>query len=274
MFPVLLAIGPFELRTLSVISVLAFLVMAFVFWRKGREEHYELGEYFDGFILATISGFLAGRVAFVALNWGQFGWQFLKYLDIVSYPGSNTVIALTAATLFLYQFAAKRKWDEFEVLDFWVLAVANGTLLTQLGLFLDGSSFGTVTELPVGVMFPGTQELRHPVQLYTAAFFMILAWYLSQVEYRFRTFEWYRGGKKNAKSGFLFAVFLLGVSTWFFATSWVNQPIFLIGGINWDRIGTAVGFALGVVFLLRRSGRLEGRRKTAVKVAEKSDETV
>lgn len=272
MFPVLLAIGPFELRTLSIFSLLAFFVSAFVFWRKGREEHYDLSEYFDGFILATLIGFLCGRIGFIILNWGQFGWQVLKYFDVISYPGVNGVVALVAAAMYLYTFAHKRKWDEFEVLDFWVLAAANGSIWQHIGTFFDGTHFGTLTELPLGMVFPGTQEPRHPSQLYSALFFMLLAWYLSRVEYRYRTFEWYRGGKKNAKSGFLFTVFLLTVSLWYFATSWVREPVAVAAGINIDRILAAVSFGAGLLFLLSRAGILGAKKRQ--QVSKEADETL
>lgn len=269
MFPVLLAIGPFELRTLSLISALAFFVMAFVFWRKGREEHYDMHEYFDGFILASILGFVVGRLGFIGLNWERFGFNIVQYFDSMAYPGISSLLAVIAASVYLYLFAKKRKWDAFEVLDFWALAAVNGALFLHIGLFLDGTHFGTLTNLPVGLVFPGTQEPHHPVQLYSVLFYLALALYLAWVEYRYRTFSWYRGGKKNANSGFLFVVAVLAVSIWFFATSWVRMPISTVLGSGMDRILASVGFAIGLVLLFYRGGILGVRKKPAASMKQK-----
>lgn len=263
MLPVLFSVGPFELRTLSVFLVIAFLTSAFTFWRKGREEHYSEGEFFDGFIMATILGFLAGRIGFVLLNYQRFGFSILQWLDIFAYPGVNGVIALLAATVFLYQFTAKNKWDVYEVLDFWVLALSSGLTLAYIGLFFDGTAVGNATSLPVGMMFPGLLEPHHPVQLYAAVFFLLVTLYLGRVEYRYRTFEWYRFGKKTAQTGFLVSMFLIASALFFFLLSWLKNPTIQIGGINFDRILALVVFVTGLLLLFTRSGRSFFKKRSA-----------
>jgi phosphatidylglycerol:prolipoprotein diacylglycerol transferase len=263
MFPVLLSFGPFELRTLSVFLIVAFLTSSFIFWRKGREEHYNEGEFFDGFILATLVGFVAGRVGFIALNYERFGLAVLHWFDIFAYPGINGVIGLLCATVYLYRYAQHNKWDVFEVLDFWVLSLTSGLTLGYIGLFFDGTAVGRATTLPIGLVFPGLIEPHHPAQLYAAFFFGIISMYLSRVEYRYRTFEWYRSGKKTAQTGFLVSIFLIATSLFFFIVSWVKTPVFSIAGIDLDRILALLAFVGGVILLYTRSGRTFLKRKPA-----------
>jgi prolipoprotein diacylglyceryltransferase len=263
MFPVLFSFGPFELRTLSVFLVVAFLTSSFIFWRKGREEHYNEGEFFDGFILASLIGFVAGRIGFIALNYERFGLAVLHWLDIFAYPGINGSIGLLCATFYLYHFAQKNKWDVFEVLDFWVLSLASGLTLGYIGLFFDGTAVGKATTLPIGLVFPGLIESHHPAQLYAALFFLCISIYLGRVEYRYRSFEWYRSGKKTAQTGFLVSIFLIAASLFFFLISWVKPPVFSISGIDIDRILALVAFVVGVILLYTRSGRSFLKRRVA-----------
>lgn len=269
MYPVLVQLGPFELRTLSVFTILAFLTTAFLFWRKGKEEHYPEVQLFDGFLLAVLIGFVFGRFGYIVAEFGSFGFSILKWLDVFGYPGINGVIGVAAATIYLYKHAKKHKWDPFEILDFWVLSLAGGLALGYLGLFFDGTAFGLQTDLPVGFVFPGLQEPHHPTPLYFAIFFMILSWYLSWVEYRYRTFEWYRAGKKTAQTGFLIATFIIASSIFFFMMTWFKPPIFSFFGVNADRLLTLGGVFYGAGLMWHRSGRtFRARKKVAASVVE------
>ncbi|MDQ5950881.1 MAG: phosphatidylglycerol---prolipoprotein diacylglyceryl transferase, partial [Patescibacteria group bacterium] len=72
----------FELRTLSFFMVLSFLMTAFLFWKKGREEHYPEIQLFDGFLLASMLGFIIGRVGYVLSQLNLLGWSVFKWVDV------------------------------------------------------------------------------------------------------------------------------------------------------------------------------------------------
>lgn len=268
MFPVLFTIGPFELRTLSFFMVLSFLMTAFLFWKKGREEHYPEIQLFDGFLLASMLGFVVGRVGYVLSQLSLLGWSVFKWVDVFNYPGINGAIGVIAASLYLYHFAKHYKWDAFEILDFWVLSLSGGLAVGYVGLFLDGSAFGIPTQLPWGITFPGLQEPHHPTQLYFAVFFFILSWYLAKVEYKYRTFEWYRAGKKTAQTGFLVSLFLVAATAFFLLMTWFKPPIFAFFGVNGDRVAAIAGLLFGAGLLFHRSGRTFSRPKKRTVIAE------
>ncbi|MEX0895955.1 MAG: prolipoprotein diacylglyceryl transferase family protein [Patescibacteria group bacterium] len=255
MYPVLLQLGPFALRTLSVFFILAFFTTAFLFWRKIREEHYPEDQVFDGFLLSALVGFIAGRFGYIASQFDIFGIDLIKWIDIATYPGINGAVSVLAAALFLYRYARKKKWDVFEILDFWVLGLAGGLAIVYVGLFFDGTGFGTATELPWGIVFPGLQEPHHPIQLYYAAFYLVLSWYLAMVEYSYRSFTWYRAGRKTANAGFLVSVFFIASAVFYFGMSWVKMPIFTFFDLNIDRLVALLAIVLGVLLLFFRSGR-------------------
>jgi len=262
MYPIILNLGFFKLKSLTVLAILALFSASFTFWRKGKEEHYNLFELFDAFVSSGVFGVIVGRLAFALFNWPSFKENFWLVFNIVSTPGNQPLLALAGAAFYLYLLAKKRKWDPFEILDFWVTAVSLGMMFIYLGFFLVGSYAGKLTTLPWGIVMPGTFEKSHPVQLYFAAFFLFLFNYLVKVEYKYRTFEWYRQGKKTAQSGFLLSMFLIFASAFYLLMTFVSLPSMMFAGQVLDPLIYLIVLVFGIGLLLNRSGRsLKKQRK-------------
>lgn len=253
MFPILLQLGPLTVRTLNILMVVAFLATAFIFWRKTREEHYEEAMVFDGFLLSILFGLLFSRIIFIIMRFEEFGQHVWRWFDIFGYPGFSLFALAVGATYYLYRYAVKKKWDAFEILDFWSMALSLGLSLVWLGFFFEGTAFGTPTQLPWGITFPGVFEKHHPAQLYFAFLYLCLFLYLSWVEYRYRTFSWYRRGKNTAYTGFLISVFLLVAGIFSFGLSWVMVPSFSLWSINGEMLLSIVAAIGGGLLLASRS---------------------
>lgn len=257
MLPILFTTPFFVLRTLTVFSVIAYLVSLFFYWKKGKEEHYDEAVMFDGFLLSSIVGLIVGRISFVILNFSSFSSALLSWFDIWNHPGSLFEVGLIAAGLYLARFAKNQKWDVFEILDFWSIAVAAGLAILNIAYFLDGSQFGTATTLPWGVTFEGLLEPHHPTQLYRFIFFSVLVWYLSWVELRYRTYEWYRVGKRNAQTGFLIAMFLIMLGVFNLLLSPISLETSNFFGISMLSISSALSATVGAMIMVSRSGRFQ-----------------
>ena len=258
MFPDLFCIGPFCLRSLSVMLALGFFVTGLIFFRKVREEHYLEMEAFDGFLLSLIAGFIVGRLAFVGLHFSQFGFSLWKWFDISTYPGVVGTAAIIGAGWYLFRYSRKFTDDTFELLDIWTISVAGGLFVVWLGMFLDGASLGNATALPIGVRFPGLLEPHVPIQLFVALFFLLLAFYLQWVEFRYRTYSWYRSGKKSAQSGFLVSVSIILCSLLWVGLSFLRPAQLVVAGVPLDTGLALAGVIVGVLLLFLRSGRKIG----------------
>lgn len=255
MFPILFAIKPITIYTIGVFMVIAFLTAGYVFWRRGREEHYQEEELFDAFLLTTLWGFIWSRVGFVVLHFSAFGFSPLKWLDVMNSPGTFPFLGLVVGGFWLYNHAKKKKWDECEILDFAVLALTAALAIISLGSFFDGSGFGNPTSLPWGVTFPAVFDRRHPTQLYGAVFYMGLYAYLAWLEPRYRMFEWYRNKKHSAPTGFLFGVFCIAYGLYGILLTFLMPPSVTFFEVNIDlpiRVGILV---FGIIRLLMQSGR-------------------
>ena len=255
MFPILLSAGPFELRTMTIFVIIAFFLASFIFWRKCKEEHYREAEIFDGFLISAILGSLIARAVFILFNFKIIGFHVLSWFDFTKFPGINLIAGLAVAAFLLYKTAVRNKWDEFEILDFWVTGVALGLFVYYLGTFFDGTGYGYATNLPWGTVFPNLIEPHHPVQMYFALFYLSLYLYLSRVEYTYRTFFWYRHGKKTAQTGFLTAVFLIFVSVATLVLAIFKPATLEFMGINLDMVISGFMAVFGTVLLFIRSGR-------------------
>ena len=260
MWPILFTVGRFELRTISIFLVLAFLAAAFMFWRKGKEEHYSEFELMDAYLLSFLVGSFAARIGFIAANWSTFGLDVFRWIDVINFPGVSVTVGVVTAGLYLYRLANHYKWDAFEILDFWSLAMSLSLSIWAVGLFLDGSAYGRPTDLPWGMIFPGLVEKHHPTQLYTMVFFIALFVYLARIEYRYRTFNWYRGNKNTAQTGFLISVFILAAASFYLLLGLVFPGQWYIVGINLDPLLAIGGVLLGAGLLFQRSGRSLWRR--------------
>ncbi len=264
MLPIILDLPFFRLKSLALLAFLAAFFSAFIFWRKGREEHYDTLEIFDAFLASGIFAFIVGRLAFVAFHFSQFSGNFWQVFNVFEKSGNEPMVALAAATWFIYRRAIKNKWDAFEILDFYVTAISLGMAFIYFGFFLDGSYGGTFTKLPWGVISVGTFEKTHPAQLYSLAYYLFAYFYLSKMEYRYRTLEWYRSGKKTAQSGFLFSTFLILTGFFHMLTQGTRLPSFFVNGLTLDYFIYLALLLFGAVLLFKRSGR------TFIKFSRKS----
>jgi prolipoprotein diacylglyceryltransferase len=200
-------------------------------------------------------GLLGARIGFILFQFSQFGFQPLHWLNINTYPGFNLITGILAAGIYIYHYANKHKWDVFEIVDFWVLGLSFALAMVWIGLFLDGTSFGNSTSLPIGVVFPGVFEPHHPIQLYFAAVYFLLFWYLSWADFHYRTFNWYRAGKNTAQTGYMTSIFIMVTGLFSLAMSFLRPPQLVVMGVGIDIPVYLLTAIVGAGLLWHRSGR-------------------
>lgn len=255
MWPTVFSIGSFKLSTLSVILFLGFFITGFTFWRRGKEEHYSEIQLFDGFLLSFLVGWLGSRASFIIFHWDRFGLDPFQWFNFLGNPGSHKLVLLIISTLFLNNFSIKKKWDHYEVLDFWSLSLTMWMVVTSLGEFLAGTARGYATSSFLGMVFPGAIDKTHPVQLYSLIFFLLLHLYLGWAENNYRTFEWYRLGKKAAQTGFMISNFFIFLALFSLTMLFFRLPEFVLMGRTLDLWIYLAIFFFGLKTLLARSDK-------------------
>ncbi len=246
--------------------VLGLFLVAFIFWRRTKEEHYQEMEVFDGFLQAVLVGLLAGRAGFILSHFSDFGFDIAKWFNIFVYGGFSGLLGLVVATFYLAFFAKRKRWDVFNILDHWVTSLTLGASVVSVGLFFDSAGSGLATHLPWGVTFPGQLEPHHPVQLYWAIFYLLLFFFLTWVEYHYRTFTWYRAGKKAAQTGFLTASFLIFLGIFSFLMNFLTTAQLMFRGVRLDYYLSLFILISGLVLMAVRSNRFHFKKKKPPKI--------
>lgn len=254
MIPIILSIGPVVIYSFSVLLVVAFLLGSFMFWEKGREEHYDEVELFDLILMAAIWGLVGARLGYVLVHFDDFGLNLWYWLAVWQKPGFFWLGIFIGAGAAVVRFCKKMDWDVFKVLDLLTIGVSLGQAVVNLGMFLGGGTAGKMTNLPTGMVFPGLFERRHPVGLYGFVIWMLVFWLLWWLEGKYRKFEWYQKHKGDARPGFLVFSYLALLGVVGFLLGLVSESVWVVYSINVNlllRLGLII---VGISGLLIRSG--------------------
>lgn len=196
MLPILINLGPIQIRSYGVFLVLAFLAGTFILWREGQKQGYNEEKLLDLSVTTILSGFLGARIYHVIANWGDYADRFSAIFKVweggLSFHG-----ALIGGFVGLWYFTRKNKWPFLQVADFGVLALSLGIIIGKIGSFLNGDDYGVVSNLPFSVHIPGIIGQRHPSPIYEMILTTLIYLYLLR-QYR-----------AKEKSGGVFYTFLL-----------------------------------------------------------------
>lgn len=204
MLPVLFSLGPITIYSYGIFLFLGFLFGLFVIWKRSREENFEEEKVFDTILIISLYALLGARLIYVFSNFSSFGGNLLYWINLIGKPGFSLFGALGGGIAGLIIETRKRKWDFFEFSDIVAVGLSLTLMFGWLGSFLNGTSPGIETNSPLGITFTGVYQKRHPVQLYFTVLYLFLFIYLWWAEGKYRTFQWYSGGKSGARPGFLF----------------------------------------------------------------------
>lgn len=209
MFPTLLSLGPLKINTGGVILALTFFVTTFWIWKRGREEHFEEEALMDMVILVTLVGLILSRVFYVISHLNLFS-SFWQVFQIIKYPGFSYPGGLAGGLLAFVLFASFKKWDFYLLADLVAPPLVFALALGRLANFFAGSYYGRETQLVIGLIFPGTETPRHPIQLYAFLLFLLFLRLLFKIEKEYRFYGWYQGRRREAAPGFVFFSFFIG----------------------------------------------------------------
>lgn len=254
MWPTLLSLGPLKITTSGVILAVTFFFTAFWVWKRGREEHFEEEALIDMVILVSLIGFTFARLAFVLFHLNLFS-SFWQTFQFIKYPGFSWSGALIGGLITFVLFVRFKKWDFYLLADLVTPPVILAQSLGVLANFFAGSFYGKETTLPVGLIFPGLEKPRHPVQLYTFFLYLLFLRLLLKIEKEYRFYNWYQGKRRETAPGLVFFSYFVGsgliqIMVAFFLDEWLYWKgiplIFLMPGLE---------IAGGTIGIYQRSGR-------------------
>jgi len=195
--PVIAQIGPFQIRYYGVIYALGFLIAYYVLV-KNREQLGWSRDDVDSYLLQLIAGVVIGARVFHVLFW-EPSYYMQRPLEVLMIWKGGLAFhgGLAGALVVSYYFCKKKKTPLLSLADTLVIPAAIALALGRIANFINGELWGTVTNVPWCVEFPGAGGCRHPVQLYAAAKRFAVAGILYFLK------------KKKRPRGYLFWMFIL-----------------------------------------------------------------
>lgn len=171
--PIAFKVGAVQVHWYGIFVALAFLSGYFVTMKLAKG--YGLNtETVEGLIFKlTLVVFIGARLAYVIDNWGYFR-QYPVEIIRFDHGGLGSHGAIIAAMVAGYFWTRKAR------IDYWVLADAVapvlpiGHIFVRLGNFFNGELYGKATDLPWGMIFPGSPGPVHPTQLYELALSLLI----------------------------------------------------------------------------------------------------
>ncbi len=257
--PVLLHLGPLQLRWYGLMYVLGFAATYLLVRYQLKERSFpELQEHFENVNIALIISMIIGaRLGYVLFY--NPAYYLSHPLEIaatwsggMSFHGGTIGLVVGG-----WWYARRKKIPFFRAADTYMVTIPIGLALGRLGNFINGELFGRPSELPWAMVFPGGGPVpRHPSQLYEAFFeglvLFVLLWSLRHRPYL---------GYRLWPHGSLLALFFIGYGTLRFLIEFTREPdaqIGLIGSFSMGQILCGLMIAAGVLLwyqLVKRAGR-------------------
>lgn len=246
MKPILFYIGPLPVFSFGALIALGVFLSLFLMSRRSRRTGFPATPELtaDLVFAGVFSGFLGGRLFYILENAAYYGQAPLKVFalwegGLIFYGG----VAGAVAGLFLTMKIKKIPcWAGF---DFLIPYVALIHAFGRAGCFLNGCCAGKVCDLPWAVAVEGV--LRHPVQLYEAAFNGLLFLFLNA-----------RYEKKKFEGEIISLYFMLYASGRFVLEFFRDNPGWILSFNQWESLAllSAGGF---LYFNLSLRSRIPGK---------------
>lgn len=245
--PVLLQLGPLQIRWYGLMYVLSFL---FVYWyvkKASRENKIKLTEeQIDNSMLLMTIALIIGARLFDVIFWdfSTFAQQPLKIFAIweggLSFHGGLTGILITS-----YLLCKKYKIKLLQFADVFAVPLALGQTFGRIGNFINGELYGGPTTLPWGINFhnelnqAGTAIFRHPTQIYEAIYNLIIFATLWKLK------------NKNLPPGTIFATFLIMYSIFRTLTEFIRVENTTIGPLTMSQALNIPMFIIGIWVMVK-----------------------
>ncbi|MSR86909.1 prolipoprotein diacylglyceryl transferase [Candidatus Peribacteria bacterium] len=175
--PVAIDLFGFQIHWYGLLYLLGFLIAAWVLPRLQRYRDLALTRdtWMSLLSWSVIGVIIGGRLGFVLFyEPTYFSVDPLKIFAVWE-GGMSFHGGLIGVVLVLSLFCRKHSISLLALADVIIVPVAIGLALGRLGNFINQELYGTVTTLPWGMMFPGADGLRHPIQLYAIGKDLLIA---------------------------------------------------------------------------------------------------
>lgn len=180
----------FGIHWYGILYVLAFLLAFLILPRIQRYRSLSLSrDEWSAVLTAGILGvLLGGRLGFVLFYHPLYYATHPLEVFAVWRGGMSSHGGFLGVGIAFLLVCRRMRIPLLALLDVVVVPAALGLALGRVGNFINQELYGTVTTLPWGIVIPGVEGLRHPVQLYAVLKDLCIAavcfWHLRRTQAR------------------------------------------------------------------------------------------
>jgi phosphatidylglycerol:prolipoprotein diacylglycerol transferase len=169
--PVFLSIGPLQFRWYGLMYVLSFIATYFIIRSEAARKNLPLtkDDVADLVFYGAMGVVLGGRTGYILFyNLGFYLANPLKLFAV--WEGGMSFHGGFLGVMLAFSLYARRKKIPFlSLIDMAAQCGPVGLGLGRIGNFINGELYGRATDVPWGIIFPGSNGVpRHPSQLYEA----------------------------------------------------------------------------------------------------------
>ncbi|MFQ6112248.1 MAG: prolipoprotein diacylglyceryl transferase [Nitrospinota bacterium] len=249
MHPVLIQLGPFEIRFYGLMYVIAILVGLKLV--RGEAERKGLGlsadEAGNFVLLAVVLGIIGARLYYVAFRWDYYSRALLE-IPAIWHGGLAIHGGIAGGVVGGVIFTRRKRLPFFRFADAVAPSIILGQTFGRFGNFMNGDAHGLPTDLPWGITFPpesiAGQEFPetplHPTMLYE----LVLNFLIFLTLWRLR--------RRPHGDGFIFSLYLILYSAGRFVVSFYRADSLYLGTFRAAHVVGLILMALFAAFILSR----------------------
>ena len=243
--PILLSIGPFEIRYYGLFFVLGFVIAYFMLNYLAKRKHLDLSkdDIADLLLYIIVGTILGARIFYVFIYNLSFYLSNPAQIIAVWSGGLSFHGGLVGAAIAGFYFCKKKNISFYQIADLIVMPLALGLALGRLGNFTNGELYGRVTNVSWAFQFPDADGFRHPSQIYESFKNLLIFFTLWTIK------------DKKLPAGFMFWLFVIMYSLLRFIIEFYRQPDaqlgFIIGFLTMGQILSIIMFFVGMFFIYK-----------------------
>ncbi|MCL4466370.1 MAG: prolipoprotein diacylglyceryl transferase [Chloroflexi bacterium] len=185
MYPELLHIGSFTLRSYSLITEIGIIVGVYAGYRAARRQGVPADTFIDLAIWAVLLGIVGSRAYYVVVNWNLEHYAEEPLRVFASWEGGLIFQGAIVGGILGLLLGIRRTGLPFlQVTDWGALGLVLGHAVGRWACFFNGCCYGTTTDLPWGVRFPYHDLPVQPTMIYESLANFVIFAILWQVEQR------------------------------------------------------------------------------------------
>jgi phosphatidylglycerol:prolipoprotein diacylglycerol transferase len=267
--PVLLHLGPFQVRYYGLVYAIGFLVSYFVLRniaKKGSIKNFN-EQKAESLLLYLLIGVVAGaRILEFVFYYPSVIFQNPLEIFMVWHGGMSFHGGIIGGILAGWLFCKKNKIMFYKIADIIVIPAAFFLFLGRLANYTNGELVGIKTNVPWCVIFPSYDNLpvkevisqpglfmeycRHPTQLYEAAKNLVIFFTLL-----------FMSSKKKFKDGMLFWTFVMMYGVLRLIINFLRDEERILLGLSMGQILCVIMIVLSIVFLFKIGNNKKGSSK-------------